>query len=667
MAADDMEPLRHRVLQAAGCAAAILAVAAIRWWMRLEPLNSDDLALFEYASDAAAGQHWLFTSDPRPALGPDLLCLSCQDGGMSHQSLRIGLLPVAIPILWMFGRGATAYYLVPLFFSLLGVAAVWLLARRNIGARAAWVVLALHAVMPYELMHAGRFFVDLPAAVCLLLAILAIGTAPERSTAHVRGVAAGVFLIWAYLLRANSPLLLAPGLGLLFLRQPRYRSLLSTAAVVFIAGWLAEQVLYVSKGFEFGFRATILARAVEAYTPFLPLYSPTELLARHAVFFWKAFHGWPHGFVACAFVLLNLVSQVWIVIRGRNETIRLVATMGLVSWVAVAYSIFEWSDAGIRAVIPSFRYLQPFFYAALLCLPVAGARGLDWMRARIPELRPFTPAAVFVCVATVAVCWCSSDLRFPQRLNRQDRHVRTTLKAIDRVATGEPLELWSTCLQGRVVSLFTDRLGPIVANRSAALVLRDATRELVAHRYRPPAGRERALAASAELDRALWAGYRPSHITPRYVLFVPSEEGAPGVPLALANVEVVPPGAALRREDAGVTIHPDDTAYVFSGAAGSFHPEIELCTGCRYSVRAEVDLSGAITGHLLVQQFNGMKYTGESRQQLRTGENYMPWQGLAGADRFRVGLRLQSPAGANDSFAMLREVEVKRFGNGLPD
>jgi hypothetical protein len=225
-----------------------------------------------------------------------------------------------------------------------------------------------------------------------------------------------------------------------------------------------------------------------------------------------------------------------------------------------------------------------------------------------------------------------------------------------------------------VVSLFTgpsvrsrcvqlEELGLFVANRSAAVVLRDATRELVAHRYRPPAGRETALAASTELDRALWAGYRPSHISRRYVLFVPTDERRASLPLALANAEVLPADATVRRDDAGVIVRPDETTYVLSGANDSFDPEIALCAGCRYTVRVDVDLGGAVTGDLVVRQLAGVKRTGESRQPLRTGENYMTWQGLTGADRYRVGVRLRSTATEDDSHAVLRRVEVKPFGS----
>ena len=665
---------RSRILRAAGCVAAILVVAAIRWWMRLEPANSDDLALFEYASDAVAGQHWLFTSSPRPALGPDRLCLSCQDGGMSHQSLRIGMLPVAMPILWLFGRSAASYYLVPSLFALVGVAGVWLLARRNIGIGAAWAIAALHAIMPYELMHASRFFADLPAAVCLLLAIVVLGGVNERSSPVLRGIGVAALLFWAYLLRANSPFLLAPGLGLLFLRKPVYRPLLLTAAAAFMAGWLGEQLLYVSKGFEFGYRTLIVSRALETYTPYLPLYSPLEFLGREVSFFWNDLRGWPHGALACAFVFFGLASQVWITISGRNETLRLVATMGITTWVVFVFGFVEWNGDGIRAAAPpSYRYLQPFFYASLLCIPFAGARALDWLRTSAPRLQPFIPAVVAGGVAVVAALWFTSDLRFPKRLDRSDQDVRPTLEAIDRASGGEAIELWSTCLQGRVVSLFTappvrprcvplEELVPVVANRSAAAVLRDTTRELAAHRYHPPDRRETALAASTALDRALWSGYSPFHIARRIVLFAPTDEPRPAFPLTLANAEVLPPEAAVQHDDTGLTVRPTATTYVLSTAVDPGARGIALCAGCRYTVRVDVDLPDSLRGDVVVRQLAGRQYRGETRQMLRAGENYLTWQGLPGADRYRVGFRLRAPAATDDARAVLRHIEVKSFG-----
>ena len=109
---------------------ALSAFGAFRWWVRIEPLNSDDLVLFESAKDAAAGDFWLFSDVPRQAGRRDPLCLSCDDGGIGHQALRTGLLPVAVPLLRLLGPTAAVYYLVPLAFQLLGAAAAWAWIRR---------------------------------------------------------------------------------------------------------------------------------------------------------------------------------------------------------------------------------------------------------------------------------------------------------------------------------------------------------------------------------------------------------------------------------------------------------------------------------------------------------------------------------------------------------
>ncbi len=146
------------------------------------------------------------------------------------------------------------------------------------------------------------------------------------------------------------------------------------------------------------------------------------------------------------------------------------------------------------------------------------------------------------------------------------------------------------------------------------------------------------------------------------MLFAPTDEPHPGIPLAFANAEVLPAEATVQRDDTGLTVSPIATTYVLPAAVDSVGTGIALCAGCRYTVRIDVDLGGPLSGDLVVRQLAGQQYRGETRQMLRAGENYLTWQGLPGADRYRVGFRLRASAAEKGARAVLRHIEVKRFG-----
>jgi hypothetical protein len=193
------------------------------------------------------------------------------------------------------------------------------------------------------------------------------------------------------------------------------------------------------------------------------------------------------------------------------------------------------------------------------------------------------------------------------------------------------------------------------------VVLRDATRELVTHRYLAPDERRAALAASAALERALWSGYRPSYAARRYVLYVRSDSDAPGVSLALEQVEVLPRAAALPRTAASATPSSAGFVHLLSRAEDSLASETAPCEGCRFSARVDVELDDGIAGDVVVRQLAGGRHLDELRQPLRAGENYVTWQAAEGADRYRVGVRLRPSSEADDARAELRRIEVKRF------
>lgn len=117
-----------------------------RWWMRSEPLNSDDLTLFTISANAADGQHWLLTPSQK-----------LEGAIIGHQALRIGLLAVSVPVILLFGPTALSYYLVPLLFALGGFLLTWRVMDRNIEPGWALVFGFFHIGLFAEIHHSSHF------------------------------------------------------------------------------------------------------------------------------------------------------------------------------------------------------------------------------------------------------------------------------------------------------------------------------------------------------------------------------------------------------------------------------------------------------------------------------------------------------------------------------
>src|SRR5713101_2895691 len=153
----------------------LASFTSYRWFMRVEPLNSDDMILFNCSVDATNGTHWLFQSRPNPVL--------------SHQALRIGLLPFSVPAILTFGPTSLAYYLTPLFFSLCGFGLTWYIMHSEIHPGFALSFAVIHIVLPFEIIDSSLFLVDLPAAVTGLLCLVLIAVWSGRPDGDARSVA----------------------------------------------------------------------------------------------------------------------------------------------------------------------------------------------------------------------------------------------------------------------------------------------------------------------------------------------------------------------------------------------------------------------------------------------------------------------------------------------
>lgn len=627
---------------------ALGAFGAFRWWVRVEPLNSDDLVLFESAKDAAAGDFWLLSDVPRQAGRRDPLCLSCDGGGIGHQVLRTGLLPVAVPLLRLLGPTAATYYLVPLAFQLLGAAAVWAWIRRYAGVRAAWVGFALLALLPYEIDHASRFFVDLPAAACLMWALWLLGgEASERRVA--RGVGAGLFLGWAYLLRENSPVLVIPSLALLAVQRERRPSI--AVAVATLAGVFGlEQLAFVVKGLGVGFRSRMVADALATYTPFLPIYDLTSFAYRELPWFWNVFGRWPLGALACASLVLVLAVSAWVTVRSEHWPLRALAACGLATWAVFTYAPLRFEGGQVRAMAPiATRYLQPLFYTGFCVGVIVVARA--WERRHHATWRPWARLpgwAGIAAVAMLAVAWGLTVRAETSRMEREDLPLHATLELTARVAgraaqnagaVGPAVAVWGPPLEIRVAQLFeaagvTWQPASLVDLRSQlerapdTLVLRHRSRALQAQRYMPAAERQGWRAAELELDAALWNGHRALGLASGFTLFVPGN----------GDCRVRELGAASTGRSIRVASRTKQRLDVVGGAAPTL--DEAACSDCADELRLNLQAAKATAqAQVWARGPRGEQKLGPA-QPLTPGQNFLAWVAPSRASRVWVELTL---------------------------
>ncbi|MQA94064.1 MAG: hypothetical protein GEV11_05235 [Streptosporangiales bacterium] len=163
--------------------------------------------------------------------------------GLAHQYLRFGVTLPARAAIEVFGYSQTAYHLVPLFTTVLLVAAVYvlgvLLYGRVVGAAGALTLVAITPVF----LDGSELLPDVLAAA-LLTAALALAVAVRRGrlrAAWPAYVAIGVLLGWSYLAR-EFVVCVWPLVPLLLWRRAGLRGLLVVAAPMVLL-FAAELVL----------------------------------------------------------------------------------------------------------------------------------------------------------------------------------------------------------------------------------------------------------------------------------------------------------------------------------------------------------------------------------------------------------------------------------------
>jgi hypothetical protein len=546
-----------------------LAVAFVlfRWLQRLEPWNSDDMDLFQLSVDAAAGKHWLFGL---PA-GVDAALPR-----ISHPAFRIGLLPVTIPAIRVLGATATAYYLVPLLFSLLGFAVLYWLMLTQFGPLVALLFAVIHVAWPFELEHASVLLTDLPSAALTLLSFCLLDAAARRAGGAqlLLSVLAGLAAIESHLLRNNGPLLLAPAYLVFLCFRPTRKPAL-WASLLLVLGVLAQQGLLVYRGLGWGadWRAT---RADFAeYAPFLPSHSWPAFLVRQFTYQLNTFgHGFT-GVLAALLVAGSLVGHVLLLRYERRVLLRALAAFGLFTWLLFSFAIYERVPGGVRAISPvNFRFLQPFAYSSLAVWAwiwcalrqrlaarraAASARPSSGIRSELP--RWLAGAALPLLLLTFS--YTASALHLPtlyrtgstrrlvaaigEQLRRSDAALVIAGAAsslqVPRLfccARGSRHVEWRALAPGELDTLALD---------GTTLVLRNVPLELELARYLDPPARHSYREQLSRFEERLWRDAGLAYVDAKYALFAAPRAGAPAsrdLPRdAQTTPSAGPPGASL--------------------------------------------------------------------------------------------------------------------------
>jgi hypothetical protein len=528
----------------------LVGFVLFRWAQRLEPWNTDDLSLFQLSEDAAAGHHWIFgTSEQGASAGARL----------SHHAFRIGLLPVSIPIIEIFGAHALAYYLVPLVFSLIGFCALYWVMLTQFGPLVALVFGVIHVAWPFELAHSSVFLTDLPSAAAAVSSLCLLQRAGERTGPWrvVYAVLAGLAALECQLSRNNALVLLGPAL-LVFLWSRPTRLPTVWAGVVALVGVLGMQLLLVYRGLGWGYDWTSVREDFAAYTQFFPVYSWPEFLVRQFRYQVSAFGFGVTGVLAALLVLASLLGHVVLLRYERRPLLMAIAAFGLFTWLVFSFAILELVPGGVRAMSPvNFRFVQPFTYSSLVVWAWV------WCGLRRRALPWLASGALPLLLVTFAYFASSTHLPLLYRNGGTRRLVR----AIEQLGTksNAPLLIAGTDL--RVPKHFccsalphgvewrelsASELAGVVASRSRALVLRDVPRDLRSARYLEPGARHTYQAELAQLEETLWHDYELEYLDTRYALFAAPRLGNTTNADVIRNAVNVPgsepPGARLLDE-----------------------------------------------------------------------------------------------------------------------
>lgn len=572
----------------------IVTFAIFRWVERREPWNSDDMSLFEATLGAAEGKHWALGTGEL-SLGP----VGPQIEHVIHSAFRIGLLPISVPAVWLLGPTAAAYYVVPLFFSIVGFCALVWVARTHLGPAFAVAVAALHVAWPFELEHASLFLTDLPAAVCSLLTLCFLD-ASSRQSGRSRALCtllAGVAAWETYLLRNNGLVLLGPAfLLLLWNKSTRSQTIWALAIAAF--GIFCQQLLLVWRGLGWGYDWISVRRDFANYAPFLPVYSWPAFLVRQFSYQLYTFGQGVTGWLAASLMLGSLGVHLLLIRFERRPLLLGIALFGLSAWLVYTYSIYERVPGGVRATVPvNYRFLQPFAYSSLVAWAWAVWRLRQWLAtadAANPKARLRFWATWAVPGALAVISVAALVVRSPETLRASGtQRLAHALRQVVEGAPGEPATFVGLGASVRVPRMFccdgTRRvqwreytsadLAALVDRHEPVYVLRDIPRELSLARYLTPD--ERA-AYRAELDRAeqtLWRDADIAFIDTTYALFAPATRAA--VARASANETIAPAPASFVPDGAESTclVEPDP-----SGDGGRLVPTERVGRGwCQHA------------------------------------------------------------------------------------
>lgn len=567
--------LSARRAQALLLAGLMIAFVVFRWLQRREPWNSDDMDLFQLAVDAATGQHWVFGSS---ALAPG--------ERIPHPAFRVGLLPVAVPAIKALGATATAYYLVPLLFSLLGFYTLYWVTLTHFGPLVALVFAAIHLAWPFELEHASVLLTDLPSAAVSILSLCLLDASARRS---YRGriacaVLAGLLAWETYLLRNNGLVLLAPAYLVFFcFRATRVQTLWASAVI--LLGVLGQQAFLVYRGFGLGYDWISVRLAFADYAEFLPVYSWWVFLVRQFGLQVSTFgYGLP-GYLAALLVLGSLVLHVLLLRFERRALLLSIAAFGLFAWLVFSFSIYELVPGGVRATVPvNFRFIQPFTYSSLVVWAwawwslrerLAAGRGFVRAASTARSARLQQLAVVALPLLLIGFSALAAVVRSPETYRQGGTHRLVQALRKQLAQSDEPLLVVGANASLRVPRIFccagesprvewrslpVGELAELVERGSPALVLRDVPRELRSARYYPPEERRIYRGELDRLEESLWRDYELAYVDTTYALFGPPSSGKPRAADIFQSEAVVPasaPVGAPRIAGASCRVLPD--------------------------------------------------------------------------------------------------------------
>jgi hypothetical protein len=651
---------------------------AWRWLQRLEPWDSDDATLFAISARAATGDHWVLGA---AAQGLDSAT------PLSHQALRMGLLPVSIPVILAFGASSAAYYLVPLLFALVGFVCVGWVALEHFGLLVALAMLVIHAVCPFELAHSSVFLVDLPSAALALASLCLLEAARRRERSRERlalAVGAGLALLESYFLRSNVLVLIAPAL-LVFLWRREARALVGVALGVLGLGLLGEQALFAWRGLGWGYGWSRVNLALEQYSEFLPVYSWGKFAIRQFEYQFTSFGRGITGALAALVLLAALLGHALAFRFERRPLLLAIMIFGAFTWLVFSFAIYERVDGGVRAMAPtSYRYIQPFTYSSVLVWAWAWCfiRERGWRRGAQAggdrQARWLGAALVAVPLLLLGFSLDASFAHLPELHRKSEsRRLFAALRAraehdhapVDVAGLPRGLRVARILCCGddgpvRWRDLPAPQLADVIQNGQAPLVLRNVTRELSDARYMDPSGQALYRTALERVDDMLWRDYALVHLDSTYALF----ERRPG---ERASAVVLPPAPPLadmsrlgRREEATCRSTPTD-----DGALLELQGDGSRRTSCQYSapqdgillaerapssdyvLRVSVDYQAPLAMTVDVVQFDGLELHRDS-QRIFPGTSYVPVAVRPGMKAAYVVYRINGSGLAHSTIAI---------------